>query len=390
MNAIYAKIMISEDNMQNWMIALIIVACVVAVVSAAIVAWALVSVHIILGRRTPPNAKRDAKKGYTADAYGVHTLWFDLVSSDIEELSLTAYDGVALGATLIRQPSSNGRVAICCHGYGATRRSMQPQAKLFYDRGFDVLLPSMRGHAGAGGKVGMAWIDRFDLLRWIDKTIDIFGKNISVALCGTSMGGSTVIAACGMNPPPQVKCVIDDCGFSSQTDEYTACLKNSTRFPASALMLPFRLGVKLVHGYSVSDADITKLAANMAVPALFFHGEADDFVPCALGKKLFDACASDDKKFVAVAGAKHALAYAVDTEKYTAEFTEFIDKHVSGSALVCDTTAALEEYEAKIKAEREEQERSAVESEIAEEKPSVPAEEKSGASEDEKTDTPAK
>lgn len=346
--------------MQGWMIALIVIAGVVVLITAAFIAWSLVSVHIILGRRKPIGAKTSAKKNYTAEAYGVRTLWFDVVKSDMQELAITAYDGVSLGATLIKQPESNGRVAICCHGYGATRRSMQPQAKLFYDRGFDVILPSMRGHAGAGGKVGMAWIDRFDLLRWIDKAVALFGKDVSIALCGTSMGGATVIAASGMKPPSQVKCVIDDCGFSSQVDEYTACLKG-VHLPPSWLLMPFKLGVKLVHGYSIADADITKLAANMSIPALFIHGSADAFVPCALGQKLYDACSSADKKFITVDGAQHALAYVTDTEKYVGEFTAFVDKHIPGSKLVNDTTQALEELEAQKEAEREEYARKATE-----------------------------
>ena len=324
--------------MQGWMIALIIAACVVAALAVAFLVGSLAAVHIILGRRKPPVAKPNTVND--PERYGVNGEWFAGVSDVTEKVGLVAYDGVALCASLIRQKQSQARVAICCHGYGATQKSMQVQCKLFYDRGFDVLLPSMRGHGESGGKVGMAWLDRFDLLRWIDKIIDMFGANVSIALCGVSMGGSTVVAAAGMNPPPQVKCVIDDCGFSSHVDIYSAHIG---RVPKSIGLLPLSVGVRLVHGYALGDADIAALAKNMTVPALFIHGEADKFVPTALGQKLFDSCGSQNKQFFTVPDAAHALSFATDREAYSQTFNAFIDENVAGSAFVFDSDSLIPE-----------------------------------------------
>ena len=318
--------------MQGWMIALIAVAAFIALVAIAVLAGALVFVHAILGRRKELSAKAKKKKGYVADKFGVDSAWFDAVAATTSQATISAYDGVKLGARIIRQAEPTGRVAVLCHGYGATLGSTQAQAKMFYDRGFDVYMLAMRGHKGSGGKVGMAWIDRFDLSRWIDRIIADYGDNVQIALFGTSMGGSTVVSYMGMTPPSQIKCVIDDCGFSSQYDQYIASLK-SAKLPKCAIHL-FNMGLKLVHGYSLYDADITQFAKNMTAPALFIHGAADNFVPFALGQKLYEACASPEKSFVAIEGAGHGLAYATDKEKYTAEFTEFIDKHVEGSKLV--------------------------------------------------------
>ncbi|MDE7405788.1 MAG: lysophospholipase [Clostridiales bacterium] len=318
--------------MEGWMIALIAVAAFIALVAIAVLVGALIFVHAILGRRKELSEKTKKKKGYTAERFGVNSAWFDTVVSTTSQATISAYDGVKLGAKIIRQAEPTGRVAVLCHGYGSTLNSTQVQAKMFYDRGFDVYMLAMRGHKCSGGKVGMAWIDRFDLSRWVDRIIADYGETVQIALFGTSLGGSTVVSYAGMTPPPQVKCVIEDCGFSSQYDEYIASLK-SAKLPKCAIHL-FNMGLKLVHGYSLYEADITQLAKNMTAPALFFHGTADNFVPFALGQKLYDACASKDKSFVAIDGAGHGLAYATDKEKYTAAFTEFVDKHIEGSKLV--------------------------------------------------------
>lgn len=316
--------------MQDWMIALIVIAAVVAVAALIVLVGALVAVRLLLGRRKPLSQEETA--AYKA-RYGVDTDWFDKYKDVTEKRGIVGYDGVKLSARLIKHATPYGRVAICCHGYGLTSDYVQPQAKLFYDRGFDVLVPALRGHEGSGGKVGMAWVDRFDVARWIEKTIEEYGSDVQIALFGASMGGSTVVSVAGMTPPPQVKCVIDDCGFSSQLEEY------SSQFSAP-LVFFIKLGVRLVHGYSVSDADFTALARNMRVPALFIHGSSDRFVPCALGKKLFEACASQDKKFVCVDNAAHCCSYVVDTATYVGELTAFVDKHVEGSERVIEDPPA--------------------------------------------------
>ena len=327
--------------MQGWMIALIVVAAVIAFLAVAFLISALYFVHSILGRRKPAkpfkgtDEEREAYHKKITDTYGVDFAWLDNFDGKLTSAKITAYDGVKLNATVYAHEQKSDRVAICCHGYTASARAIQPQIQMFYERGFDVYAVDMRGHGSSAGKVGMAWIDRFDLLRWIDKVIYDYGNSVSIALFGVSMGGATAIAASGMNPPSQVKCVIDDCGFNSQYHEYAACLSKKYRSNASGepssgvrfLLLPLSVGVKLVHGYSIYDADIGALAKNATLPALFFHGEADDFVPFALGKKLYESYGATDKLFIPVKDAVHAAAYAVDKDGYKQAFTEFIDKH---------------------------------------------------------------
>lgn len=328
--------------MQSWMISLIVIACAVAVIAAAFLIGSLLAVHTILGRRVEMSEKKCAKKGYNAKRFGLDMKWFDTVKPHTSTVGIKSYDGLSLKALLIKHSDENStRVAVCCHGYGSTPRSMQVQARLLYNRGFDVLLPAMRGHGMSEGKVGMAWLDRFDLLRWLDRLIALYGKDISIALCGVSMGGATVIAASGMTLPAQVKCVIDDCGFSSQYDEYVACL-GRVPLPKSLALLPLAVGVRLVHGYSIHSADITKLAAEMTVPALFIHGEEDSFVPCALGKKLYEACGSPEKKFYSVPNAEHACSYAVDKQGYADVFTSFVESHIPCERMIDEPDVPVE------------------------------------------------
>ncbi len=314
--------------MQGWMIALIVVAAVILFLAVAVLVGSLIAVDKVLGRA------RKAPKGETPEKYGVDPSWFDTdeIKSVTKKLEITSYDGLTLRALRLTHGEADAlthKVAIMQHGYGASPRSMQPYARILFERGFDVILPAARAHDISDGKyIGMAWLDRFDVLRWVDKVIDIYGDKASIVLMGVSMGGSTVAAVSGMEPPPQVKCIVDDCGFSSQKEEYYACLKN-VHLPKSLAMSPLTIGVRLKCGYSIYDADITQFVKQSKTPSLFIHGENDTFVPCELGKKMYEACSAKEKQFYLVPFAAHAGAYVANKEKYTEVFTEFVDKYVA-------------------------------------------------------------
>lgn len=311
--------------MQAVFIVAAVIAGIIVLAALSLLIAALATVKSVFGRRKSFADDIGVKTENGIDRFGCDAAWFDTVKANTESLTITAFDGIKLSSLLIKNAQKTNRVAICCHGYGVSPRTMQVQAKLFYERGFDVLLPYMRGHGASEGRVGMAWLDRFDLLRWTDAVVDTYGPSVQIAYAGTSMGGATVVAASGMNPPRQVKCVIDDCGFSSQREQCAQSIKKA-KLPVKLTMFVLDLGMRLVHNYSMHDADITPLAASMTAPALFIHGDDDKVVAPEYGQKLFDACGSADKTFKLFAGAGHALSYVTDPDGYTDCVGGFIEK----------------------------------------------------------------
>ena len=304
------------------MIALIVVAGVILLAAVLFFVAAHAYSNYVIGHKykTPQD---------NPEKYGVDTSWFDTVADSLGEENITAFDGINLVATTLKHKSDSPvkKVAIVQHGYHSGPRSMQPYAQIFFDKGFDVYMPAARGNNISGGKyIGMAWIDRFDVMRWIDKVVELYGSDVQIAIMGVSMGGSSVVAVSGMQPPPQVKCAIDDCGFSSQLDEYRACLKG-VKIPKPLLLIPLSVGIRFKCGYSIAEADICTLAKDSVLPTLFIHGERDSFVPAELGKKLFDSCGAADKRFE-LFDAGHAASIASDRERYTAILNEFVDKYI--------------------------------------------------------------
>lgn len=69
--------------------------------------------------------------------------------------------------------------------------------------------------------------------------------------------------------------------------------------------------------------DCRAALAKATVPVLLIHGEADSFVPCAMSRENFDACAAP-KRLVTIPGAGHAVAYYVDIPGYERAVTDFM------------------------------------------------------------------
>ena len=64
------------------------------------------------------------------------------------------------------------------------------------------------------------------------------------------------------------------------------------------------------------------------LPVIFFHGEADDFVPCHMSQKNFEACGGR-KKLVTIPNAGHGLAYPVEPKRYVQELLDFFGPECS-------------------------------------------------------------
>ena len=59
---------------------------------------------------------------------------------------------------------------------------------------------------------------------------------------------------------------------------------------------------------------------------MIIHGDDDKYVPFEMGKRLYEACASE-KVFLPVHGAPHAASYMIDRDAYTKTSEDFIRKY---------------------------------------------------------------
>ena len=124
--------------------------------------------------------------------------------------------------------------------------------------------------------------------------------------------------------PKNVIGVLADCGYTSAREIMMKVIRQMGLPPK--LSYPFvKLGARLYGGFDLDGGSALGLVSRITRPVIFFHGEADDFVPCDMSRKLYEACVSQ-KRLVTVPGAGHGLAFPVDEDGYLKALEEFFGK----------------------------------------------------------------
>ena len=243
-----------------------------------------------------------------------------------EVLRIRSHDGLWLQGYYLAAPRPTNRVAIVAHGYrGNALRDMGEWAQLYHDRlGYNVLLPDARAHGASEGRyIGFGWLERKDMLRWIGLMVDRHGADAAIVLHGLSMGAATVMMTAGEELPSQVRCVIEDCGYTSVIDELSHQLRQMYHLPPFPLMPLASRICRLRAGYTFEEASALDQLRRASTPVLFIHGGADSFVPTGMVYRLHEACAAP-KALLVVPDAGHAMAIFDAPERYARTVEAFV------------------------------------------------------------------
>ncbi|MBQ9782179.1 MAG: alpha/beta hydrolase [Clostridia bacterium] len=245
-----------------------------------------------------------------------------------EELTIISYDNLKLKAYFYENPNSKGTV-IFMHGYhGNPLTDFGPVIKTFKEMGYSLLLPYQRAHGKSQGKyVTFGVNESKDCLKWA-KYIAKRYPNRSIALHGVSLGGATVgMASSFEDLPKEVKVIANDSGFSSP-DDIISSVRKSMKLPFFPFQLIVRLYAKVFAKFSLTKNSVTKSYEKSKIPALFIHGEEDDYVPYYMGVQNYEKSNAKEKLLISVKGAGHGLAYMTEPERVTKELADFYNKHM--------------------------------------------------------------
>ena len=147
-----------------------------------------------------------------------------------EDWWLTSGDGLQLHALCVRA-GGNAPWAVLCHGYTGQASGMAEYARRFYDAGFSLLLPDARGHGQSEGRyIGMGWPERRDIAAWVQRVTAENGAP-DIVLMGVSMGAATVMMTAGEPLPPNVRAIVEDCGYTTAWEEFRYQLKKTYGLP---------------------------------------------------------------------------------------------------------------------------------------------------------------
>jgi hypothetical protein len=221
-----------------------------------------------------------------------------------EEARLVADDGTALHGWFLPVEGSRYTVLVC-HGNAGNISHRLDRALLMHAKlKTDVFLFDYRGYGLSEGSPDEAgtYRDARAALRYL-----ITGRGIDRAnliVFGESLGAAVALQLALEEP---ARALVLEAPFTSIGDMARSA------FP----LLP--LGRLLRTRY-----DNLAKVGGLRMPLLILHGDRDNTVPFAQGRRLFEA-APEPKQFFAIPGASHNDTYVVGGDAYWQAWREFLD-----------------------------------------------------------------
>ncbi|MBR7025666.1 MAG: alpha/beta hydrolase [Selenomonadaceae bacterium] len=241
-----------------------------------------------------------------------------------EDWTLESFDGLKLHAKRFFPAENSNRWAILVHGYGRDGTFAYDYAEEYLKRGWNVLVPDLRAAGESEGKfITMGALESRDVFDWAAKIISD-NPDAKIILHGVSMGAATVMMTAALEPK-NLCAVVEDCGYTSAYEMFTAQLNKIFGLPEYPVMPCANLVCKFKTGVKISDAAPIEVVDKIKVPILFIHGDEDGLVPFDMMTKLFDKAVAPKEKFV-VAGAGHADAKRKNPAVYFEKVFDFLEE----------------------------------------------------------------
>ena len=292
---------------------------------AALITAFVCFIRIFYSRRKPETEEYPIPPGAAYEEYREDMIkWMKgaraLPHRDVE---IRSFDGLALRGKYYEY-KKGAILEILFHGYkGTSYRDLSGGIARCHALGHNALIVDHRASGMSEGKVITFGVkESRDCLDWVKFALESIDPDAKIIITGISMGAATVMMASEEELPENVIGVLADCGYSS-AEEIIKKVIGDMGLPANILYPFARLGGMLFGGFDVNRANPEESMKKTRLPVIFFHGDADGFVPYYMSEKNFAACASEKKRLVKIEGADHGLAFPRNQEKYVSELRDF-------------------------------------------------------------------
>ena len=284
----------------------------------------------------PENRGKDMEGSmrYMKQTYPQITSWIDSLVQNhaLRDTFINSPDGIRLHAFYAYASQPTKRTAIIVHGYTDNAIRMFHIGYLYnYSLDYNILLPDLRNTGLSGGDaIQMGWLDRKDVIQWINIALTLFGDSIKTVVHGISMGGATTMMVSGEHLPNHVTCFVEDCGYTSVWDQFKKELKEQFNLPAFPLLYTASVLCEWQNGWNFHEASALNQIKKCHKPMLFIHGDQDDYVPTWMVYEVYKA-KPQPKELWIVPQTAHAASYLNKPEEYTSHVRAFTQKYMGNS-----------------------------------------------------------
>jgi len=207
-------------------------------------------------------------------------------SQPVENQSFKSFDQVKISSWFIPNDTSR-KAIILLSGIGGNRLGVVSRAKFYQEKGFNVLMPDLRGTGESEGDlISFGWQERFDLLAGVDFLKEKGMEKIAVH--GMSLGAATIVYSFQEKPDYDFV-VLESC-----YDNIINALKNRVdKYPIPAFAFyPMTKFTEMRVEASSEDLSPEKYIGLNKSPIFILAGDVEKKVKKEETEKLFSKCNS--------------------------------------------------------------------------------------------------
>lgn len=220
------------------------------------------------------------------------------------------------------------------HGKGGAASEWRRDAARALRRGYNALVPDLRGHLPSGGaRITYGLLEENDLSLLLDAAAREHGVGLSrLGIDACSMG---TLPALRLATARRVDALWLQSPFGDLPRMAVRYVHRATGVPEALLGPPLRLALRLLEprtGLALAGIDPIAAARRVTAPATVVQGTEDALVPPGLAREVWDALAGEKELWsVPRCGHCHHLdePQALRSAEYVRRWTAFFGKHLA-------------------------------------------------------------
>lgn len=260
----------------------------------------------------------EALANHTSEAQRA-TEWKE--SANLKKLTLETDDNRILVARMCAEEDRRNW-AVILHGYNGCMEDIYDIAMRYDAEGYNVLMPDLRGNGESEGSfLGMGWLDRLDVINWIDVILKE-DPSAKVVIHGVDVGADTALMMAGEPLKSNIKGIVAEGAYTSAWDvvkkEYKLRREKLPVFPFLHMINPV---MKVWAGYTLKEADAVKQVKNAKIPIMLIHGQKDTYADDAMTQKLDLSISSQHEVLMIPSGTHEDCRFAAPDLYYDGVFS---------------------------------------------------------------------